>query len=118
MNSSRRTELSEQAIHLIAERFKALSEPTRLRLIMALQAGEKNVGKLVQETGSTQANVSRQLQHLTDAGILKRRKAGVHVFYSIADREVFALCKVVCGSLEDHFKSQAEAFEPGPSGTR
>ena len=102
--------LSDQALLLIAERFKALSEPTRLKLIMALQQGEKNVGTLVTETSSTQANVSRQLQNLTEAGILKRRKEGLHVYYSIADADVFKLCDVVCGSLEDHYKHQAEAF--------
>lgn len=103
-------QLSDRAIRLIAERFKALSEPTRLKLIMALQEGEQNVGRLVEATGATQANVSRQLQNLTDAGILSRRKKGLHVFYSIADRGVFDLCTVVCGSLEHHFRSQMQAF--------
>ena len=103
--------LSEEAVRLIAERFKALGEPTRLKLIMALRSGEKNVGQIVEELSATQANVSRQLLYLTDAGILKRRKDGLHVYYSISDPRVFDLCAVVCGSLEQHFDKQAQAFK-------
>ncbi len=103
--------LSEDALRLVAERFKALGEPMRLRLIMVLEQGEKNVGQIVEEVSSTQANVSRHLQYLTDAGILKRRKDGLHVFYSISDPRVFDLCQVVCGSLEQHFNKQVKAFK-------
>ncbi|HXK60512.1 MAG TPA: metalloregulator ArsR/SmtB family transcription factor [Acidobacteriota bacterium] len=103
--------LSDEAIRLIAERFKALSEPTRLKLIMALEHGEKNVSQIVEEVSSTQANISRHLQYLTEAGILKRRKDGLHVYYSISDPRVFDLCQVVCGSLEQHFNNQAQAFK-------
>lgn len=103
--------LSEDALRLVAERFKALGEPMRLRLIMVLEQEEKNVGQIVEEVASTQANVSRHLQYLTDAGILKRRKEGLHVFYSISDPRVFDLCQVVCGSLEQHFNKQVKAFK-------
>jgi len=103
--------LSEDALRMVAERFKALSEPMRLRVIMALEQGEKNVGQIVEEVSSTQANVSRHLQYLTDAGILKRRKDGLHVFYSISDPRVFDLCQVVCGSLAQHFNNRVKAFK-------
>ena len=103
--------LSDDALLLIAERFKALSEPMRLKLIMTLQDGEKNVGQLVELVQATQANVSRHLQYLTEAGILQRRKNGLHVYYSISDPRVFDLCQAVCGSLEQHFNNRAKAFE-------
>ncbi len=102
--------LSDEALRLVANRFKALSEPTRLKLIMSLREGERNVSELVQTTGSTQANVSRQLQTLTQAGILGRRKEGLKVYYSIADRAVFDLCEVVCGSLQNHFEKRVKAL--------
>lgn len=104
-------ELSDQALTLVARRFKALGEPMRLRLIMALREGEEHVGRLVQVTGANQSNVSRHLQYLTDAGILRRRKLGLHVYYSIADARVFDLCEVVCGSLQQRLHDQARAFE-------
>lgn len=103
-------ELSDTALNLVARRFKALSEPIRLQLVMAVMAGEKSVGELVELSGAHQANVSRHLHTLADAGLLTRRKEGLHVFYSIADSTIFDLCELVCGSVEDYLKTQVDAF--------
>jgi ArsR family transcriptional regulator len=108
-NTSRQT-LSDEAIELIAARFHALGEVSRLKLIVAVGNGEKNVSQLVEVTGLSQANVSRHLQTLTDAGILVRRKEGVCVFYSTADPTVFNLCEVVSTSLKRHLSGQAKVF--------
>lgn len=105
-----RQKMSPQALDLIASRFRVLSEPTRLKLLIALETGEKNVSALVEETGATQANVSKHLQTLTDAGILGRRKEGLSVFYSIADPTIFELCEHVCGSLQKRLAQQAKAL--------
>lgn len=101
-------ELSDAALHLIAGRFKVLSEVLRLKLIIQLETGEKNVSELVEATGATQANVSRHLQTLTEAGILARRKEGQKAFYHICDQGVFAMCNHVCGSLKKRFEEQAK----------
>lgn len=93
------TALSPEAIELVAARFKLLAEPMRLRLLQALHDGERNVTQLVEASGATQANVSKHLGLLCDAGILRRRKAGMHVFYGIADPMVFELCTLVCSRL-------------------
>lgn len=106
-----RQTMSAQALDQVAARFRVLSEPTRLRLLIALEQGEKNVTGLVEATGATQANVSRHLQTLTEAGILQRRKEGLSVFYSIADPTIFDLCEHVCGSLQRRLAAQAKAFE-------
>lgn len=104
-------ELSDQALELIARRFKALSEPVRLKLVMSLMAGAKNVGQLVAASGASQANVSRHLRTLTDSGILSRNKDGLYVYYEIADRSVFDICDLVCGRVEDYLRGQARAFD-------
>lgn len=83
------TNFTPDALELIATRFRALSEVARLKLIIALKAGEKSVTELVDETALSQANTSRHLQHLTSVGILSRRKEGLQVLYSIADRSIF-----------------------------
>ena len=101
---------SREAIELISHRFAALSEPTRLRLVHALFEREKDVNTLVAEMGGTQANISRHLQTLTRGNILTRRKAGLRVFYSIADPSILKLCELVCGSLETQLRKQAGAF--------
>ena len=106
------SQLSSEALDLIAARFRVLGEPMRLKLIIALEPGEKNVGELVGATGGTQANVSRHLQTLTDAGILARRKEGLNVYYFIADPGIFEMCEGVCGSLQRRLGSQARIFGP------
>ena len=102
--------LSEDALQLVAARFAVLAEPMRLRLIQALFDGEMNVNALVEETGGTQANVSRHLQTLTQAHILSRRKEGLQVFYAISDPSIYKLCELVCGSLEKQFTKNAGSF--------
>jgi len=104
------TPLSDEALELVARRFAVLAEPMRLRLLRTLFDGEKNVHTLVELTGSTQANVSRHLQTLTDAHLLRRRKDGLLVFYAIADPTIFKLCDLVCGSLEKEHAAKAGAF--------
>jgi DNA-binding transcriptional ArsR family regulator len=102
-------ELSDEALALIAGRFKLLSEVLRLKLLIQLQQNEKNVSELVAATGATQTNVSRHLQALAEAGILSRRKEGQNAYYQISDPGVFDLCKHVCGSLQRRFEEQAKA---------
>jgi ArsR family transcriptional regulator len=98
--------LSEKTLELVAERFRVLGDPVRLRLLQALEPGEKSVAELVEATGANQANVSKHLQLLLKAGVVQRRREGLFVYYSIRDERVFQLCDVVCGSLADHFTKE------------
>lgn len=100
---------SEEVLDLIAASFKVLSEPSRLRLLVALRAKEMSVTELVAVTRTTQSNVSRHLQTLADAGLVRRRKAGAAAYYSIVDGSVFALCEHVCGSVHTRLRHQAKA---------
>lgn len=105
--------LSDDALALIAGRFKALSEPSRLKLIIALERGERTVTDLVAATGLAQANVSRHLQTLAEAGILARRKEGLTVIYAIADPAIFDLCDRVCGDVQKRLRQQARVIPGG-----
>ncbi len=105
--------LSEEALELVARRFAVLGEPMRLRLLHALMDGERNVTSLVEATGGQQANVSRHLQTLAQAGFVRRRRSGLQVYYSIADPDVFRLCDIVCGGLEKHLSTQVRAMPGG-----
>ncbi|MDX5895498.1 ArsR/SmtB family transcription factor [Rubrobacter radiotolerans] len=102
--------MSDEGFRLISERFKCLSEPMRLRLIYALMDGEKSVGELVEETNGLQANVSKHLGILLDAGILLRRKEGLRAYYRIADETVYELCDLVCGSLEERLSLELQSL--------
>jgi DNA-binding transcriptional ArsR family regulator len=104
--------LKEETLELVAERFRLLGDPLRLRLLQTLAAGEMSVAQLVETTSTTQANVSKHLQLLLRSGILKKRKDGLHSYYAIADPSVFPLCDLVCGSLSAHLGGQLAALEP------
>jgi len=102
-----RATLTPETVELIAQRFRALGEPMRLRLLMALQGSERIVGELVDELETSQANISKHLQVLSSAGLLRRRKQGLNVFYSVADPSIFNMCEMVCGSLKKHLDAQS-----------
>ena len=91
--------LSEQLIELIAQRFRVLAEPTRIKLLDQLRGGDATVSELQDALGATQQNVSKHLGILHSAGMVTRTKDGNHVRYSIADEGVFELCEQVCGGV-------------------
>ncbi len=86
-------------IELIAERFRVLGEPMRIRLLDALRDAPMSVQQLQQATGASQQNVSRHLGVLLQSGLVSRRKEGNFSVYSIADDGVFDLCEQVCGGM-------------------
>lgn len=97
----------------LADRFKALGEPARLQLLAALRNGERTVSDLVELTGLGQANVSKHLHQLCDAGYLTRRKEGTFAFYALADDGVFSLCDVMCGRIEAEHAQKRAALRLG-----
>jgi len=105
-------ELSEPALAMIAERFKVLAEPMRLKILHALWDDERTVGEIIEAVDGLQANVSKHLGVLQQAGLVDRRKDGLRVFYRIVDPTVFDLCEVVCESLHDRLVSQIDQIQP------
>lgn len=93
------TPLPDAVVDLVAQRFRVIGEPMRIRLLERLRGGERAVCDLVEATGATQQNVSKHLQVLHQAGVVQRRKDGNRVVYAIADHSVFDLCETVCGGL-------------------
>jgi ArsR family transcriptional regulator len=102
--------LPPEALELVAARFRMLAEPMRLRLLNELRAGEKTVTELVEATEAGQANVSKHLGLLADAGMVARRKDGLNVFYFIADESLFELCDLVCSRLQRELAEKAARF--------
>jgi DNA-binding transcriptional ArsR family regulator len=93
--------LPEPLVELVAQRFRVIGEPMRIKLLDRLREGSATVGELVDATDASQQNVSKHLGVLHQAGILSRTKEGTSVRYAIADETVFALCELVCGGLRD-----------------
>jgi ArsR family transcriptional regulator len=100
--------LPESVIDLVAQRFRALGEPLRIRLLEQLMHSEASVQQLVTATGAGQQNVSKHLGVLLHAGIVGRRKQGTFVYYRIVDEVVFDLCQQVCASIERHHRELSD----------
>jgi ArsR family transcriptional regulator len=101
--------VSEEALILIASWFRTLAEPSRLKILRALEeGGELNITELVEATGLTQANVSRHVQSLVDAGMVGRRKEGLTVICFIADPSITDLCDNVCNNLLKRLSNQVK----------
>lgn len=92
--------MGPELLALLAERFSALADPTRIEILNALRTGEATVSELIERTGASQANVSKHLQVLHRLGFVRRRKEGLFVCYALADPEVFRLCDIMCGRVE------------------
>ncbi len=93
--------LPDSLVELVAQRFRVIGEPMRIKLLDRLRDGSATVGELVEVLSASQQNVSKHLGVLHQAGIVSRAKEGTSVRYAIADDTVFALCEQVCGGLRD-----------------
>jgi DNA-binding transcriptional ArsR family regulator len=91
--------LPDALVDLIAQRFRVLGEPMRIKLLDRLQEGDATVGELQEAVGASQQNVSKHLGILAAAGMVSRTKQGNHVRYAISDPSVFELCQTVCGGV-------------------
>ncbi|MEM9541019.1 MAG: metalloregulator ArsR/SmtB family transcription factor [Cyanobacteria bacterium P01_E01_bin.42] len=99
---------SAAALAPVADYFKMLSEVSRLQILNCLKSGEMNVSQLSEETGLGQANLSKHLKILTQAGILNRKPVGTSVYYEISDPMIFDLCELVCDRLSDRMQEQVD----------
>ena len=91
--------LPDALVELIAQRFRVIGEPMRIRILDELREGPMTVNALTEALGATQQNVSKHIGVLAQAGIVGREKDGNRVRCFIADQTVFELCELVCGGL-------------------
>jgi len=107
--------IPDNVLELMAVKFRLLGDSTRLAILRTLlKGGEKNVGRLVDETGRTQTNVSKHLKQMARSGMLARRKEGLQVFYQLADPVVAKICRLVCDSIVDDVKREIRDQVPRP----
>ncbi len=82
----------------------------RLRILSILRDGEHCVQDLVIATDTSQANVSKHLKIMLQAGILQRRSAGTSAYYRVSDELIYDLCNLVCNRLAERIEEQAKKF--------
>jgi DNA-binding transcriptional ArsR family regulator len=107
MTGKKKLPLDDSALEMVAQRFRLLGEPQRLRILQALEDGELSVNELSARTGASQPNVSKHLAALFEGGLIQRRRDGNNVQYAIADLVVFLLCELVCRSRSKQGAEQA-----------
>src|SRR5574340_1581923 len=93
-----------------AEFCKTFSHPVRLAILDSFREGEKTVSKLVSETGATQSTVSQQLSLLRRLGIVKTRRDGRRIYYSLADNRVLKAYDMVDEVVRETRTSQAKVI--------
>lgn len=102
---------SATALAPVAHYFKTLADVSRLQILNCLRSGAMNVSEIAQATGLGQANLSKHLKILTQAGMLSRHPSGVSVYYEIDDPLIFELCELVCDRLSAQIQQQADQIE-------
>ena len=90
----------------VAARFGALSDVSRLRLLILLREGPASVTALTARLSLAQAGVSKHLAVLRAAGLVESSRQKNHVIYRIADQRVFELCAVVCDGVFRQIRAQ------------
>ena len=110
--------LDDRALGHVAEYFRALSEPLRLKILNALRAEARNVGELTELLDCSQANVSKHLAVLMRHGMVERDAQGTSAFYRIADPRIYDLCDLVCGQMALRFAAQAQLLGARPAASR
>lgn len=83
--------LSAETAQALAETFRVLGDPTRIRLIAAMATAERCVGALAALVGMSESAVSHQLRMLRAARLVRTRRAGRQVFYTLDDGHILAL---------------------------
>lgn len=98
----------DDKLKIKAKLFRGFADPTRLAMLECLGDGEKTVSKIVQETGQSQSNVSNHLSCLLECGLVKNRREGKNIYYSIRNAKVKALLEDSDTVLSEVYK---EIFE-------
>lgn len=103
--------IEDMAFKIKADFLKGLAHPIRLQVIEYLKDGEASVGKLEQQLGVKQSNLSRHLAILRDLGVLEARQEKTSVYYAIHDQDVFKILRPIAELLKKKLKKSERILE-------
>jgi ArsR family transcriptional regulator len=101
--------LSSATVEEIAATFSVLGDPTRIRILDALSAGQLCVCDIAALAGISESAVSHQLRLLRGMRLVRPRRAGRQVFYSLDDQHIVELLRLAVTHVQE---SAAEARQP------
>jgi len=91
-----------------AKLFRGFADPTRLAILEYLREGEKTVSEITQKTGQSQSNVSNHLSCLLGCGLLKNRREGKNIHYSLRNARIGKLLETGDIVLSEAYKEILE----------
>lgn len=95
-------DLDEETLFIVSQTFKALSDPTRLRILHLLFNGEYSVNDIAEKLSLLQSTVSHQLRFLKNLRLVKFRREGTSLYYSHDDEHVMSLLKQTIEHANHH----------------
>ncbi len=105
-----RNNMTDATFDQIAQRFRVMSDPMRLKILFHLGSEELSVSDIVERTGGSQSNISKHLSTLLAHGLVNRRREGTSAFYSVSDQSIFQMCDQVCGGIDRGLEARRKAF--------
>lgn len=94
--------LDEETLFIVSQTFKALSDPTRIRILHLLSDGEHSVNEIAERLSLLQSTVSHQLRFLKNLRLVKFRREGTSLFYSCDDEHVMDILKQTIEHANHH----------------
>lgn len=104
------SQLSPEMIEELSDFFRLPGEPARLRLMCEIRNGARDVATLMERTGFSQSHLSRQLGHLTKAGLVQMEKDGTRALYSASDPVVDAICQMAHERLTRQMRDRLQTL--------
>lgn len=108
MQAKKNAPMSDAQVEEAARLFSILAEPSRLKLLRTLMGEAMTVTELIDATGMKQGNVSKHLGVLLEARFVAKEKEGNFARYSISDPNLFSLCTLMCGRIEEDAKRRLQ----------
>jgi ArsR family transcriptional regulator, virulence genes transcriptional regulator len=96
-----------------AEMCKTISNPRRQAILDTIRGGELTVSELIEKTGISQANLSQHLAILRSKGVVKTRRDGNNIYYSISNIKIIEAYDLISEVLEDSTSSREKAIKEG-----
>lgn len=104
MKSSSTSPLTNDSIQEVSKIFKMISDPTRLSILFLLQKEELSVGVIVQSLSMEQSAISHQLKTLKTSRLVKSKRVGKNMIYSLDDLHIFSILEQVSTHIGEQEK--------------
>src|SRR3989338_8233362 len=110
--------MDDQLFVLHAEVCKSMANPTRLKVLNALQNGEQSVDAMAKTLGLRKANLSQHLAVLRQRGIVATRRDGINIYYRCANPKMLKACEILREVLLEQLREGGKLLERAASGRK